>query len=307
MEKYNNDNILMKVIKYNTAHDIDVQFENGEIVHNTQWQLFERGSIRQPENRVGIYKNNSEGDLMKVIEYNSSSDVVIEFQDKYKYICKTYWKHFKNGCVKNPYHPNKYGGIVGTNKDINETDDFCISTSKEYNAWFNILTRCFNKNVHAKENTYKNCTICKEWMCFWNFYKWIINQENYVQWKDNDDYAIDKDILIKGNKFYSPKTCVLVPKSINNLLVKHDKRRGKYPIGVTKRKVDGMFEAQCRNPIDDKYYTLGLYNSPYDAFVSYKQYKEKIIKKVAKEEFENNKITLVCYNALINYNVEITD
>lgn len=68
-----------------------------------------------------------------------------------------------------------------------------------------------------------------------------------------------------------------------------------------------MFEAQCRNPIDDKYYTLGLYNSPYDAFVSYKQYKEKIIKKVAKEEFENNKITLVCYNALINYNVEITD
>ena len=32
--------------------------------------------------------------------------------------------------------------------------------------------------------------------------------------------GIDKDILVKGNKVYSPNTCCLVPKNVNNLFIK---------------------------------------------------------------------------------------
>jgi hypothetical protein len=44
--------------------------------------------------------------------------------------------------------------------------------------------------------------------------------------------ALDKDILYKGNKIYSPDTCVFVPQEINALFVKNDANRGDLPIGV---------------------------------------------------------------------------
>ena len=34
--------------------------------------------------------------------------------------------------------------------------------------------------------------------------------------------SIDKDILVKGNKVYSPNTCCLVPGYVNNLFTKHN-------------------------------------------------------------------------------------
>lgn len=44
-----------------------------------------------------------------------------------------------------------------------------------------------------------------------------------------------------------------------------------------------------------------------EAFEAYKIYKELIIKQVAKEEFDIGNITKKCYDAMIHYEVEITD
>ena len=46
--KLNNQGRKMAIIAYRTESDIDVQFENGFIVTNTQYQLFERGTISDP-------------------------------------------------------------------------------------------------------------------------------------------------------------------------------------------------------------------------------------------------------------------
>lgn len=52
---------------------------------------------------------------------------------------------------------------------------------------------------------------------------------------------------------------------------------------------------------------LGNYETPEEAFVAYKIYKEDLIKKIAEIEYSKNNITLKCYNSMMNYVVEITD
>ena len=118
-------------------------------------------------------------------------------------------------------------------------------------------------------------------------------------------WALDKDILIKGNKEYSPSACCLIPQNVNCLFLKREALRGEYPIGV-RYKEDG-FVARCRNPFEDKAVELGNYSTPERAFQAYKIYKEDIVKQVAKVEYRNCNITKECYEAMMSYKVEIDD
>lgn len=44
---------------------------------------------------------------------------------------------------------------------------------------------------------------------------------------------LDKDILHRGNKIYSPEYCVFVDSNINNLFINSPSRKGNCPLGVT--------------------------------------------------------------------------
>ena len=130
-------------------------------------------------------------------------------------------------------------------------------------------------------------------------------QENYQSLKQQNDINLDKDILVKGNKLYGPDTCILVPRRVNNLLLKSDAIRGKYPMGVhyyPRNKKYGAVEGSRQNQR-----FLGLCDTIEEAFMKYKIAKEQRIKDVAKEEYEKGNITKKCYDALMNYTVEITD
>ena len=52
---------------------------------------------------------------------------------------------------------------------------------------------------------------------------------------------------------------------------------------------------------------MGYYSTPEKAFEVYKAYKENIIKQVAEIEYKNGNITKDTYEAMMNYEVEITD
>ena len=52
---------------------------------------------------------------------------------------------------------------------------------------------------------------------------------------------------------------------------------------------------------------LGEYKTPEKAFEMYKIYKEEYIKQVAQEEYDKGNITKKCYDAMMSYEVEITD
>ena len=252
--------------------------------------------------RLGQERYNNENCLMKIIDYKNAHNITVEFQDKYKARVHTEYNNFLLGQVKNPYYTSVYGvGIVGNKYSISVGRKL----NKEYKMWFSMIQRCFDEEHKIKHPTYRNVTCCDEWLLFDNFYEWLHNQENFDKWYDNERWAIDKDILIKGSKIYSPETCCLVPMNVNNLFTKRDVVRGGLPIGVVAH--GKGFRAQWNNPLTNKREFSSTYYNVEKAFKVYKAQKEKIIKQVAETEYKNGNITKECYEAMMNYEVEITD
>lgn len=302
----------MKVIEYNSADDVLVEFQDEwKRTARVKWYRFTTGKIKNPhdydiiDNRVGQENYNNQGDLMRVIDYKKSTYIMIEFQDKYKAQIKTIWDSFKSGEIRNPYHPSVCNiGIVGNKYPIRLNN----RNTKEYIAWKTMIGRCYNEKYKEKYPTYKDVTVCKEWFLFENFYEWLHSQENFDKWFNGNYWAVDKDILVKGNKIYSPDTCCLVPGYINTLFVKRDACRGDLPIGVhTKNNKYYAFVIYGKHNNCQKT-TVYQYPTPEDAFyLGYKPTKEAYIKRIAQEEYDKDNITEKCYNAMMNYEVEITD
>ena len=163
-----------------------------------------------------------------------------------------------------------------------------------------MLERCYDPNYKEKYPSYIGCRVCDEWLNFQNFAEWFEN--NYYE-VDGEKIHLDKDILIKGNKIYSPKTCLLVPQRINDLFVKRDNDRGNSPIGVCSPNKDNKYLVQCLQ--GDKSRFIGYYDNELEAFYAYKIAKESYIKEVA-DEYKDI-IPSVVYDALYNYEIEITD
>ena len=102
---------------------------------------------------------------------------------------------------------------------------------------------------------------------------------------------IDKDILYKNNRIYSPKTCLLVPQRINMLFMHKPNKYG-LPNGIAPM-ANGRYSASYNGK------QIGKYNSLEEATIAHDKEKKKAIIKVAEEykEVIPNKV----YNALINW------
>ena len=171
-----------------------------------------------------------------------------------------------------------------------------------YHTWVEMLKRCYSKDYLSKHNTYIGCHVCNEWLRFSNFKEWF--DDNYIE-----GYSLDKDVLSsKGKKVYSPETCCFVPNEINSLLCKSDSKRGKMPIGVYERKmVNGYKYVAYVSNNTKKHFHLGTFDTPEEAFQAYKSAKESHIKEMATQYYNDGKITKKVYDALMKYEVEITD
>ena len=246
--------------------------------------------------RIGTVRTYRFGSKMKIIEHLERKIVLVEFENGFRTTTKFY--HFKNGTVHNPYDKSVYSvGYMGEGPF-----KFYINYKHtiEYRKWHGIFQRCYDPKLKNKYTTYENCKVCEEWYNFQNFGYWF--KENFYQ-IPGEKMEIDKDILIKNNKLYGPETALIVPSYINILFTKNNKFRGDYPIGVYKDITSNKFKASCNSNKKRKH--LGYYNTPEEAFLAYKNFKEKTIKETA-EEYKN-KIPNRLYKALISYKVEITD
>lgn len=246
------------------------------------------------EEYLGMINKNIFGTEMKIIEYNGRN-IIVEFQDEYRYRKQTFKIQFLKGTVKNPYDKEVCSiGFLGEGK-------YCKKNYSDiYNTWKHMLQRCYDPYTINKEPTYADCYVCESWHCFQSFAKWYESKEYYC---NGERLELDKDILCKGNKIYSPENCILVPQRINKLFTKSDRTRGKYPIGVSWKKKNNKFQAQCNVEGTMKY--LGLYDTFEEAFLAYKIFKESYIKQVA-DEYKDI-IPIELYEALYNYKVEIND
>ena len=172
-------------------------------------------------------------------------------------------------------------------------------TSKESGLWCDVLTRCYSEKLHARIPTYKDCSTSNEFRRYSDFKNWCQSQIGFGV----VGFELDKDILQKGNREYHPDKCVFLPREVNAFLRTRKKSRGAHPIGVTTNsKIDGFLAFLKK---DKKKVYLGTFPTPELAFQAYKAAKEQAIKDMANKH--KNHIDPRAYNALMNYQVEITD
>ena len=235
-----------------------------------------------------IFSTNNSGNCV-VVNYTNYDDVTVKFVET-GYETKTRMDNLKLGKVKDYLHPSIYGkGILGEGFKQSE------SQSYSFQLWKNMLKRCYSEVSFKKSPSYEQCLTSETFNDYQQFKTWCNSQLGF----GNTGWELDKDILVKGNKVYSEDTCCFVPKEINLLLVKHDKGRGDYLLGVDYHKSRKQFRARC----SDKH--LGWFNTELEAFRAYKQAKEAYIKEVASKW--KDQIDTKVYEALMKYEVEITD
>ena len=249
-------------------------------------------------NRTGEINYNNFGSKMIISVYRNTRDIDVYFPE-YDWTFKhSRYKNFKNSSIICPYERRFKGvGYLGEGKykfRENNKETRC------YHEWMKMLERGYGKLWKERHPTYKDCCVCEEWHNFQNFAEWYYN--NYYS-VNEERMEIDKDILYKNNKIYSPQTCIIVPQRINILFVKSDKIRGDYPIGVHKHK-NGTYVTQCDFNDSRKRY-LGCYSTIEEAFNVYKMEKERYIKQVA-DEYKSY-IPEKLYDAMYKYEVEISD
>lgn len=240
------------------------------------------------------------GEVAFIVEYVNSHDITIQFK-KTSELVKTSYDKFIRGEVKSHFTPSVLGvGIKGLEPTRDENGEVLDS----YICWKHMLSRCYSAKYQEKYPTYKGCSVCSDWLYYPNFKKWY--DKNYYK-INNKTSQLDKDILIKGNKVYSPDTCVFVPNFINTLFIKKQNKRGELPIGVCYHKPNKKYRAGLSVFKNGKatFKTIGHFTTINEAFEAYKQAKEEYIKEVADEY--KDKIPAKLYEAMYSYKVDIDD
>ena len=231
-----------------------------------------------------------------VIDYNGRNDVTVIFYKPF-YITKCKFYMLQKGYVKNPLYPSVFkSGFLGVGK-------YSYKNKEARRMWTHLIERCCSKDFKKVNPHYKDVSVCDEWLNFQTFAEWCYNQEFFNAKDENGKvYHLDKDILVKGNKIYSPDTCCFVPSVINGLLLNCKSRRGVLPLGV--RLQNGKYTARAKN-IRGKEKHLGVFNCPIEAFLAYKLEKESVVKQVA--EVWKGRICDKVFQSLMKYSVDIED
>lgn len=121
---------------------------------------------------------------------------------------------------------------VGVN-DLKYKENKEISKTKAYKIWLGILRRSYDKKYKEKFKTYSCCKVCDEWLLFSNFKKWF--DENYRFDLENQGVKLelDKDLLGKDEKLYSPENCIFLPYDVNTFIRKRNSNNTSGFVGVT--------------------------------------------------------------------------
>jgi hypothetical protein len=137
-----------------------------------------------------------------------------------------------------------------------------------YNTWCEMLKRAYCPKYKTLHPTYEGVTVCEEWLRFSNFKAWMEQQD----WKGKQ---LDKDLLVEGNKIYSPEFCVFIKGGVNKFMTQRDLHRGSSPLGVHWDKRLKMYVAQCNNPFTKKRVRLGVYLTEEEAHQAWKKRKHE--------------------------------
>lgn len=168
----------------------------------------------------------------------------------------------------------------------------------QYHLWMNMLQRAFDAKYKQRSPTYEDATCCDEWLSFANFLEWLNKEVDYKGKPDGSH--LDKDILVRGNKTYSPEACSFVPQAVNKLLTDSGAIRGGCSVGVYFHNLVGKYASQLN--CNGKRLHLGCFNTESEAFAAYKTAKEAYIKVVALQYKDVLKPAV--FESLMNWKIE---
>lgn len=141
--------------------------------------------------------------------------------------------------------------------------------SPHYQAWKGMLRRCYSQKEHLRYPSYAGCTAWIGWHKFSEFKSWMDTQ-------DWDGKELDKDLLVPGNKVYSPETCLFVSSQVNLFLVDGASRRGGFMLGAYLDKRTGKFRSSCNNPFTRTQEYLGTFSTEISAHLAWKVRKHEL-------------------------------
>lgn len=169
--------------------------------------------------------------------------------------------------------------------------------------WNNLQSRCRTGSAQQRNNV---CyTICENrFENYDKFTDWCQDQYGYMNKNPSGTFwSLDKDVLLHGNRVYSPDTCLFIPQHVNNVLVGSDKTRGDFPIGVSEH-IQGScvrYMAGCRKRDGSNY--LGVYLTAIEAHRAWQEAKiERIL-----EEAEDHRQHTKLFDALLRHAERIQD
>lgn len=143
-----------------------------------------------------------------------------------------------------------------------------------YRTWASMILRCYDLKCQARQTSYAECSVCDEWLTFSIFKEWMITQD----WEGKQ---LDKDLLLIGNKTYSPEKCIFVSAKINSMFLNSSSIRGGHPQGVSYCKRSNKYRAQ--GAVNGKKRSLGYFKTEKEAERSYLMFKVKVADSVSCE------------------------
>lgn len=201
--------------------------------------------------KVGMIIQSKLWGLVEIIDYINSRKIQIRFLDS-GYETWTNCARMGEGYLKDKSRYRIFGvGINDLEYTVEVIKDGVRWTCPYYRTWRNMLARCYTEQGTA----YEGCTVVSEWLLASKFKAWMEQQD----WEGKQ---LDKDLLSKGIKQYGPETCVFLEPYINQFIKDKSEKRGKYPIGVTKR-TDNIYIAQGKVNGENRY--LGSYRTAEEA------------------------------------------
>lgn len=228
----------------------------------------------------------NEGGSVTILEKVKPVRSLVKFNDEkgYEYVVRD--ADIKRGMMKNPYKPRYFGvGYLGVGEHKTSISG---KQNPVHQVWSNMVARCFSDK---RKYYYKDCTLHTEWLDFQVFAEWY-----ELQIGCDSGYELDKDLMYSGNKHYSPKTCCLLPRDINQALSIFYKKDSYLKAGVSVRK-SGTYRYKISKGGKAKF--SKPYKTEMEAFHEYVKEKEIHIKELANAYKE--KLCPLVYERLLTW------
>lgn len=165
--------------------------------------------------------------------------------------------------------------------------------TKPYGIWNGMLKRCY-KNGGMKN--YEDVFVSEAWLDYQDFALWYDQQPYY---RKSIGWHLDKDIINKEARVYSPETCSLIPIELN-LVVRTMYEREENQ-GVSWHKRDLAYRAYLK-AADGKVLQKCGFKTEQEAFSWYKVRREEQLKLFA--EKYKDVVDVTVYKSLLLFTVQ---